>query len=60
MPIAAIIAIVQGVMAGAPDAIRAFNSLKEMLDGGKTTITAEELEQLRQNAKTEHDKTQNA
>jgi len=60
MPIAAIIAIVQGVVAGAPDAIRAFNALKEMLEGGKTTITAEELETLRQSAKTEHDKTQNA
>lgn len=60
MPIAAIIAIVQGVVAGAPDAIRAFNALKEMLSGGKTTITADELETLRQDAKSEHEKTQNS
>lgn len=60
MPIAAIIALIQGVIAGAPDAIRAFNALKDMLSGGKTTITAQELETLRQNAKTEHDKTQGA
>lgn len=58
MEIAAIIAIVNGVVAGAPDAIRAFNALKDMLDGGKTTITAAELETLRQNAKTEHERTQ--
>jgi hypothetical protein len=60
MPIAAIIAIVQGVVAGAPDAIRAFNALKDMIAGGKETITADELEALRKTAASEHAKTQDA
>lgn len=60
MPIAAIIALVEGVAAGIPSDIAAFNSLKALLAGGQTVISSAELEALRQEAAQAHQDTQNA
>lgn len=58
MPIAAIIALVEGVLGNIPADIAAFNALKELLAGGKTTVTKEELQQLRSEAAAAHAATQ--
>lgn len=59
MGVAAIIGLITGVVAGLPQDIAAFNALKAMLDKDpNATITPDELEKLRQDALTEHQKTQ--
>ncbi len=61
MPVAAIIALISGVIAGVPSDIAAFNALKDLFDKNpNATVTGPELETLRQTAKAEHDKTQSA
>lgn len=63
MPIAlaTLIPLISGIIAGVPSDIAAFNAIKDLFDKDpNATITPEELEDIRQKAKTQHERTQNA
>lgn len=59
MPIAVILSLISGVVAGVPSDIAAFNALRDLFDKDpNATVTPDELEALRLTAKSEHEKTQ--
>jgi len=61
MPVAAILALVNGVIAGAPEAIAAFNQLKAMVDKDPAaTVTKEQLQASLADARTAHEAVQNS
>lgn len=58
--LAILIPLIDGIIAGIPSDIAAFNAIKDDFAKGKTTITAAELQTYRDAAKAAHDATQNA
>jgi hypothetical protein len=61
MELAVLVPLIQGIIAGVPADIAVFNQIKALFDKNpRATITPAELEAMRQTAKTEHEKTQNA
>lgn len=61
MPLALLIPLISGILAGVPSDIAAFNAIKDLFaKNPDSTITPAELEALRQTAAAEHQKTQDA
>lgn len=60
MPLAVLIPLIEGLLAGIPSDISAFNAIKAAFEGGKSTITAAELQGYRDQAVADHAATQNA
>lgn len=60
MELEVLIPLIEGLLAGIPSDISAFNAIKAAFDGGKSTITTAELQTYRDDARAAHEATQNA